>query len=62
MRAAADRMITLTHAIRGAYTTTGELTAARAAAVAAHDDFVDTGARYLRPTQPYCTPEQEIPR
>ncbi|WP_172387697.1 hypothetical protein [Streptomyces sp. MNP-20] len=59
VRAAADRMITLTYAIRDAYTTTGELTAAREAAVAAHDDFVDTAARYLSPARTRLTPARE---
>lgn len=62
MRAAADRMITLTYAIRDAYTTTEELTAAREAAKTAHDDFVNAAARYLRPTSSRPTVEQESPR
>ncbi|MFK4024680.1 hypothetical protein [Streptomyces sp. SM1] len=62
VRAAADRMITLTYAIRDAYTTTEELTAAREAAKTAHDDFVNAAARYLRPTSSRPTVEQESPR
>ncbi|MFC7936091.1 hypothetical protein ACFU2J_07635 [Streptomyces sp. NPDC057387] len=61
VRAAADRMITLTYAIRDAYTTTEELTAAREAAKTAHDDFVNAAARYLRPTSSRPV-EQESPR
>ncbi|MCO8303618.1 hypothetical protein [Streptomyces sp. RKCA744] len=62
VRAAADRMITLTYAIRDAYTTTEDLTAAREAAKAAHDDFVNTAARYLRPASTHPTFEQETTR
>ncbi|MEV5568033.1 hypothetical protein AB0L54_35050 [Streptomyces sp. NPDC052196] len=63
VRAAADRMITLTYAIRDAYATTADLTAAREAAKNAHDQFVNTAARYLSPTlsssPAHLTPEQE---
>jgi hypothetical protein len=62
VRAAADRMITLTYAIRDAYATTEDLTAAREAAKAAHDDFVNTAARYLRPASTHPAFEQESPR
>ncbi|WP_189389977.1 hypothetical protein [Streptomyces sp. SDr-06] len=62
VRAAADRMITLTYAIRDAYATTEDLTAAREAAKAAHDDFVNAAARYLRPASTHPTFEQETPR
>ena len=60
VRGAADRMLTLTYAIRQVLATTEELagterdaakqrlTEARDAARAAHDDFVDVAARYLR--------------
>ncbi|MFJ2170414.1 hypothetical protein [Streptomyces griseofuscus] len=47
VRAAADRMITLTYAVRDSFGSTEELTAAREAAMVAHDQFVDTAARYL---------------
>ncbi|MFE2386775.1 hypothetical protein [Streptomyces misionensis] len=47
VRAAADHMITLTYAIRDSFGSTEELTAAREAAMGAHDQFVDTAARYL---------------
>lgn len=47
VRAAAERMITLTYAMREAYGSTEELTAAREAAMVAHDQFVDSAARYL---------------
>ncbi|MGW3954015.1 hypothetical protein ACWEKM_24545 [Streptomyces sp. NPDC004752] len=47
VRAAADHMITLTYAIRNSFGSAEELTAAREAAVVAHDQFVDTAARYL---------------
>jgi hypothetical protein len=66
VRAAADRMITLTYAIRNAYATTEELTAAREAAKDAHDQFVNTAARYLSPAPPtaqaHLTPHQEPTR
>lgn len=62
VRAAADRMITLTYAIRDVYATTEDLTAAREAAKAAHDDFVNAAARYLRPASSRPTFEQESPR
>lgn len=60
VRAAADRMITLTYALRQALPTpedrTGtryaaakqRLTEAREAAMVAHDQFVDVAARYMR--------------
>jgi hypothetical protein len=60
VRAAADRMVTLTYALRDTYRIDGPiapdereavktaLTAARAAAVVAHDEFVDIAGRYLR--------------
>ncbi|MFI1169857.1 hypothetical protein ACH4UM_41575 [Streptomyces sp. NPDC020801] len=50
VRAAADHMVTLTYAMRDAYATTQELTAAREAAKVAHDTFVDTAAGYLART------------
>ncbi|MGW5679319.1 hypothetical protein ACWEV4_30280 [Streptomyces sp. NPDC003860] len=66
VRAAADRMITLTYAIRQAVPTTAagdhgdaakqRLTEAREAAKVAHDDFVNTAARYLSPAMPTATP------
>ncbi|MET9365579.1 hypothetical protein ABZX93_32335 [Streptomyces sp. NPDC006632] len=62
VRAAADRMITLTYAIRDAYATTEDLTAAREAAKVAHDDFVNAAARYLRPASTHPTFEQEPTR
>ncbi|MEW2527561.1 hypothetical protein [Streptomyces sp. NPDC047071] len=65
VRAAADRMVTLTYAIRQAVPAAAagtereaakqRLTAAREAAVAAHDLFVDTAARYLSPAMPRTT-------
>ncbi|MGW3653996.1 hypothetical protein [Streptomyces sp. NPDC000878] len=48
VREAAVTMITLTYAIRQAYTSTSELTEAREAAKVAHDLFVDVAARYMR--------------
>lgn len=62
VRAAADRMITLTYAIRDAYATTEDLTTAREAAKAAHDDFVNSAARYLSPASTHPTHEQELTR
>ncbi|MFJ4858659.1 hypothetical protein [Streptomyces sp. NPDC088730] len=66
VRAAADRMITLTYAIRDAYATTENLTAAREAAKDAHDDFVNIAARYLSPAfstaQSQRTPGQDPTR
>uniref|UniRef100_UPI0011DFD5CB hypothetical protein n=1 Tax=Streptomyces sp. WAC01526 TaxID=2588709 RepID=UPI0011DFD5CB len=66
VRAAADRMITLTYAIRQAIPTTAagtdrdaakqRLTEAREAAKVAHDDFVNIAARYLSPAMPTTTP------
>ncbi|MFJ8768824.1 hypothetical protein [Streptomyces clavifer] len=50
MRAAADEMITLTHALRDAYATREELSAAREAAKVAHDQFVDAAVGYLART------------
>ncbi|MFJ4329132.1 hypothetical protein ACIP3A_39315 [Streptomyces tricolor] len=47
VRAAADHMITLTYAIRDSFGSIEELTAAREAAMVAHDQFVDTAACYL---------------
>lgn len=47
VRAAADRMVTATYAMRDARTDVDTLTAAREAAKIAHDEFVDTAARYL---------------
>ncbi|MGY4973492.1 hypothetical protein ACWGCC_30495 [Streptomyces nigrescens] len=46
VRAAADRMVTLTYAMRNA-DTTETLTTAREAAKAAHTEFVETAAGYL---------------
>ncbi|MGW6458381.1 hypothetical protein ACWF94_21120 [Streptomyces sp. NPDC055078] len=49
VRAAANRMVSETHAIRGTIgTTPAALNAAREEATRAHDDYVDTVARYLR--------------
>jgi hypothetical protein len=66
VRTAADRMITLTYAMRNTYATTEELTVAREAAKVAHDDFVNTAARYLSPAlstaRAHLTPEQELTR
>ncbi|MGJ5899332.1 hypothetical protein ACSCBZ_46450 [Streptomyces niveiscabiei] len=66
VRAAADRMITLTYAIRQAIPTATadtdrqaakqRLTEAREAAKVAADDFVNTAARYLSPSMPTVTP------
>ncbi|MFJ2846984.1 hypothetical protein ACIPD2_35900 [Streptomyces griseofuscus] len=50
VRAAADEMVTLTYALRDAYATSEQLTAAREAAKVAHDAFVDTAAGYLSRT------------
>ncbi|MFG3492792.1 hypothetical protein [Streptomyces sp. NPDC047972] len=47
VRDAADRMITLTYAIRESLDNAQALASARQEAVAAHDAFVDTAARYL---------------
>ncbi|MGW0336707.1 hypothetical protein ACWD0J_33515 [Streptomyces sp. NPDC003011] len=41
-------MITTTYAMRNAYATAEELTAARETARVAHDDFVAIAGRYLR--------------
>ncbi|MFJ4633567.1 hypothetical protein [Streptomyces sp. NPDC088847] len=74
VRAAADRMITLTYAIRQAIPTTAagthretakqRLTEAREAAKVAHDVFVDTAARYLSGTPSTASriPEQDPAR
>lgn len=48
VRAAADEMVTLTYAMRQADTSETELTEARAAAMNAHDRFVDAAARHLQ--------------
>ncbi|WP_328743562.1 hypothetical protein OG436_39220 (plasmid) [Streptomyces caniferus] len=72
VRAAADRMIKLTYAIRQAIPTTAagtdhdaakqRLTEAREAAKVAHDDFVNIAARYLSTamgtTTPHPTPKE----
>ncbi|MFG3042935.1 hypothetical protein ACGFYZ_39150 [Streptomyces sp. NPDC048330] len=50
VRAAADHMITLTYALRDAYGTNEELSAAREAAKVAHDEFADAAAGYLTRT------------
>lgn len=50
VRSAADEMITLTYALRDAYATSEELSAAREAAKVAHDQFVDAAAGYLART------------
>ncbi|MEV5138907.1 hypothetical protein AB0K71_29045 [Streptomyces syringium] len=50
VRAAADEMITLTYAMRDAYSTGEQLTTAREAAKVAHDQFVDAAAGYLART------------
>ncbi|MEU7384121.1 MULTISPECIES: hypothetical protein [unclassified Streptomyces] len=47
VRVAADHMITLTYAIHSAFGSMEELGIAREAAMHAHDQFVDTAARYL---------------
>ncbi|MFJ8295315.1 hypothetical protein ACIQ9R_05530 [Streptomyces sp. NPDC094447] len=47
VRDAADCMITLTYAIRESLDNAQALASARQEAVAAHDAFVDTAARYL---------------
>ncbi|MEW1552263.1 hypothetical protein [Streptomyces tsukubensis] len=62
VRAAADHMITLTYAIRDAYATTGDLTAAREAAKDAHDQFVNAAARYLSPANTHPTADKEPTR
>ncbi|MFJ3438804.1 hypothetical protein ACIPMU_35360 [Streptomyces cyaneofuscatus] len=62
VRAAADQMVTLAYALRGAYASTEDLTAAREAAKDAHDTFVNTAAHYLRPASTRPTSEQESPR
>ncbi|MFF5654515.1 hypothetical protein ACFY8N_39805 [Streptomyces collinus] len=40
-------MLTLTYAIRDSFGSTEELSAARESAMVAHDQFVDTAARYV---------------
>ncbi|MFG2885709.1 hypothetical protein ACGFYV_26030 [Streptomyces sp. NPDC048297] len=66
VRAAADRMITLTYAMRNACATSEDLATAREAAKNAHDSFVNTAARYLSPALPtgraHLNPEQETTR
>lgn len=47
VRAATDRMVTLTYAMRDAYTTTDALTRARQDAKNACDDFVEAAAAYF---------------
>ncbi|MER7911503.1 hypothetical protein [Streptomyces sp. NPDC096068] len=47
VREAADRMITLTYAIREGFDSAEALDRARQEAIIAHDEFVDTAARYL---------------
>ncbi|MFF4484693.1 hypothetical protein ACFY1A_48200 [Streptomyces sp. NPDC001520] len=48
VRTAADHMVTLTYAMRNADTSTDHLTEARAAALDAHDAFVNAAAAYLQ--------------
>ncbi|WP_043231756.1 hypothetical protein [Streptomyces sp. NRRL F-5193] len=48
VREAANAMVSSTYAMRDAYTSTDTLTEARAAALEAHDRFVDVAARYLQ--------------
>ena len=62
VRTAADRMVTLTYAMRDAFATTEDLTAAREAAKDAHDTFVNTTAHYLRPASTHPTTSQESTR
>ncbi|MEU7415004.1 hypothetical protein AB0B40_37935 [Streptomyces sp. NPDC042638] len=62
MRAAADRVITLTYAIRNAYASTEDLTTAREATKVAHDDFVNNAARRLRPASTHSAFEQGTTR
>ncbi|MEU2874414.1 hypothetical protein ABZ769_35350 [Streptomyces olivoreticuli] len=50
VRAAADRMVTVTYAMRNAYESTAVLTEAREAAKVAHDDFVDVAGAFLEQT------------
>ncbi|WP_234363956.1 MULTISPECIES: hypothetical protein [unclassified Streptomyces] len=47
VRAAADRMVDLTYAMREAYTTTNALAQAREDAKTAHDAFVNAAAAYF---------------
>ncbi|GGS75869.1 hypothetical protein [Streptomyces pseudogriseolus] len=62
VRAPTDRMIMLSYAIQDAHTTTEDLTVARETAKAAHNDFINAAARYLRQTSSRPTFEQESPR
>ncbi|MFD6804044.1 hypothetical protein [Streptomyces cyaneofuscatus] len=62
VRAAADRMVTLTYAMRDAFATTEDLAAAREAAKDAHDTFVNIAAHYLRPASTHPTTGQESTR
>uniref|UniRef100_UPI003F4926FE hypothetical protein n=1 Tax=Streptomyces sp. CA-136453 TaxID=3240050 RepID=UPI003F4926FE len=50
VRTAVDRMVTLTYAMRDAYTTTDALTQARADAKTSCDDFVEAAAAYFART------------
>ncbi|PJN32157.1 hypothetical protein CG717_14775 [Streptomyces sp. CB02613] len=59
---AADRMVTLTYAMRDAFATTEDLTAAQEAAKDAHDTFANTAAHYLRPASTHPTTGQECTR
>ncbi len=56
LHASVNAMVTATFAMRAAYDTSEELTAAREAALAAHDGFVSTAGTYFRrhddPTAP----------
>ncbi|MFD8621399.1 hypothetical protein [Streptomyces sp. NPDC059513] len=60
VRTAADRMITLTYAIRDHFGSTEELTAAREAAMVAHDQFCGHRRLLPRPARltapPPCSP------
>ncbi|MFK8851173.1 hypothetical protein [Streptomyces sp. Ac-502] len=47
VRAAAERMITLTYAMHDSWSSRQALTDAREGAKVAHDDFLDVAARYL---------------
>jgi hypothetical protein len=47
VRSAADDMVTATFAMRDAYDSAEALTAARRAALTAHDRFVDVAATFL---------------
>ncbi|MEU5373092.1 hypothetical protein ABZ362_29705 [Streptomyces sp. NPDC005951] len=48
--------------MRNAHAATEDLTAAREAAMDAHDDFENTAAHYLRPAGTHPTSQQEHPR